>query len=61
MSNARLVDLYAEIIRVRIVGGLLHERFAVAKTDFKYAWRGSTEHGVQINCRKPKIDTVGWP
>lgn len=61
MPNTWLVDLDAEIITVGIVSGLLHERFTVAKTYFKYAWRGSTEHGVQINCRKSIIDAVGWP
>ena len=61
MPNTWLVNLDAEIIAVGIVSGLLHERFTVAKTYFKYAWRASTEHGVQIDCRKPRIDTVGWP
>ena len=61
MPNTWLVNLDAEIIAVGIVSGLLHERFTVAKTDFKYSWRGSTEHGVQIDCRAAEVDTVGWP
>ena len=61
MPNTGLVDLDAEIIAVGIVSGLLHECFTVAKTDFKYAWRGATEHGVQINCCAAEVDTVRWP
>ena len=61
MSNTRLVNLDAEIITVGIVSGLLHERFAVAKTDFKDSCCGSPEHGVQIKCCAAEVDTISWP
>lgn len=61
MPNTWLVNLNAEIITGGIVSGLLHKRFTIAKTDFKYAWRGSTKYGVQIDCRTAGIETVGWP
>lgn len=61
MPNTRLVNFNAQVITGGIVSRLLHERFTVAKTDFKHPWCGSTEHGVEINGRAARIDTVGWP
>lgn len=61
MPDAWLVHFHADVVLLRIFLRLLHERIAVAETDFKTYIRRVAEHAREIDRFLGEIEAVSRP
>ena len=61
VSDARFVDLEAEIIALGMAAGHRDQRIAIAKADFQRSWSNSPENIGKVNAAAVELDSVAWP